>query len=196
MIAQLSLLFLTFIAVPASASVQCVCQLTDSGLCRRWYQPQVKWQLYAPNETANGIKNTDLIDAATRAFTAWSAVQCDTCMVAQEGACGPQKCPRNPLGVEFIYDGLAAEALLASACPKDSAGKTLPCDGSAAGTVQVAFLRSAVDWPVSQYVNSVTYVTTTHQGQIIDADILLRGSGDASFAPPIVKATSSTYMQF
>lgn len=181
MFGPISLLLLLLMATPAFGSAQCICQQTDSGQCRRWYQQQVKWQLYAPNDGATGIKNAELIDAATRAFAAWTAVQCDTCMVAQDGACGPQKCPRNPLGVEFSYDGLAEAPLLASTCPKDGTGKTLPCDGSAAGTVQIAFLRSAVDWPVSQNVNSVTYVTTTHQGQIIDADILLRGSGDASF---------------
>ena len=179
----------------------CVCQRTAAGLCRRWTQPTVSWQLYAPGAatgTGGGLSNDDVERVLLASFADWQAIQCGVCSVpgalpppttltnlpgeatagVKAEVTGPSPgpgcigvtCDKNPLGLSFAYGGLAKYSLLSSSCGPTGA----MCDGGAANTSQVAYLRTDDEWPLGKLQVTATYLTTTKAGAIVDADILLR----------------------
>ncbi len=171
----------------------CDCQRGPDGLCRRWLQNDLSWQLYAPEPATTAPSNADLEHAILDAFGSWQALTCPVCAVSGElpalpaGAtdvalarpygeigCIAAPCDANPLGLNFNYGGINPQPLLASDCWAQ--GTPADCAGAAANSGQIAFLRTDAHWPLSTLTVSTTFLTTAQDGHILDADILLRNT--------------------
>ena len=171
----------------------CDCQRGPDGLCRRWLRNDLSWQLYAPDAPGTGPSNDDLERAILDAFGSWQGLSChvcsafgtlpalpkditDTALARPNGdtGCIATACDANPLGLDFSYGGRSAVPLLASNCPAGQSAAL--CAGAAENSSQIAFLRSDAEWQLSKLVVSTTYLTTAHDGHILDADILLRNT--------------------
>ena len=87
--------------------------------------------------------------------------------------CIATACDANPLGLDFAYRGRALVPTLASDCGGMAAAD---CPGAAVDSAQIAFLRNDDHWGLSQFAVTATYLTTAHDGHILDADILLRNT--------------------
>ncbi len=112
-------------------------------------------------------------ELAVAAFSAWSKVSCNLCMVlAADGqSCKPATCDPNPIGVEPLYKGRADQAQLASSCGG------VYCAAAAPGTAQVALIRQSAMWPLGQSVITAPILTVTKKGHIVDADVLVYDDG-------------------
>ena len=166
----------------------CVCQRAENGLCRRWGRWDLSWQLFAPHEEPSSPANADIERAIIAAMAQWQAVSCGVCTVsgnlpappaagsAAAGSggvgCVATSCDSNPLGLQLNYGGISNTAALASAC--GSASNPALCDGSAANSAQIAYLRNDDLWHGSKFQVTASFVTSARNGTIIDADILLR----------------------
>ncbi|MBM4346447.1 MAG: hypothetical protein FJ100_23975, partial [Deltaproteobacteria bacterium] len=99
--AALVLAWLATAIAPSEVAAQvCACKKSASGACQRWHQDQVPWSLYVgPGQGT--LADNAFEQLAVAAFSAWSKVSCDYCMVlAPDGqSCKPAACDPNPIGV-------------------------------------------------------------------------------------------------
>ncbi len=176
---------------PIASMNSCACTRGPDGFCHRWLRTDLSWQLYAPGTTTKGLSNDNLEHAIIEAFASWQSLSCGYCAATGtlpslphdvtdvalarphgDTGCVAARCDANPLGLNFSFGGESTAALLASDCWKSASPEA--CDGAAQNTAQIAFLRTDAGWPLSKLAVSTTFLTTAHDGHIIDADILLR----------------------
>ena len=181
---------------PSVSLAACDCQRAANGLCERWGAGSLNWQLFAPGDTGKDIANVDVEMKVVQALATWQNVKCKVCTLpgnlptAPTGTdtlgCVAVPCDENPLGVNLEYRGQTTTPLLASTCWQ----KEGPCDGSAANTNQIAFLRDDTLWPMSKLQVTSSFLTVNKDGEILDADILIR---DTTHVFCISQCAPSTY---